>query len=156
MINSSYCNLSVTNLVFGKQFWTESFVQWSPLGTYLATIHRQGAAVWGGEKSFNRLMRYIHPQVCFLLLFLCVCSKLINFMDMDRNFCLWCLDVQEEWIFFSVGEEFMLVSVFSCPEQVKLIDFSPGEKFMVTYSSHEPSNPRDTQVCSMLIGIPLP
>lgn len=45
------------------QFWTESFVQWSPLGTYLATIHRQGAAVWGGEKSFNRLMRYIHPQV---------------------------------------------------------------------------------------------
>ncbi len=30
--------------------------------------------------------------------------------------------------------------------QVKLIDFSPGEKFMVTYSSHEPSNPRDTQV----------
>lgn len=57
----------LTNLVFGNQFWTESFVQWSPLGTYLATIHRQGAAVWGGEKSFNRLMRYIHPQVCLML-----------------------------------------------------------------------------------------
>ena len=54
------------------QFWTESFVQWSPLGTYLATIHRQGAAVWGGEKSFNRLMRYIHPQVKF-------CSPLSTF-----------------------------------------------------------------------------
>jgi translation initiation factor 3 subunit B len=74
--------------VYKRQFWTESFVQWSPLGTYLATVHRQGAAVWGGS-SFNRLMRYSHPQV-------------------------------------------------------KLIDFSPGERFLVTYSSHEPSNPRDT------------
>ncbi|KAJ0872921.1 putative transcription factor WD40-like family [Helianthus annuus] len=30
--------------------------------------------------------------------------------------------------------------------QVKLIDFSPGEKYLVTYSSHEPSNPRDTHI----------
>ncbi|KAL3690224.1 hypothetical protein R1sor_016533 [Riccia sorocarpa] len=76
--------------VYHRSFWTESFVQWSPLGTYLATIHRQGAAIWGGGQTFNRLTRYIHPQV-------------------------------------------------------QLIDFSPGEKYLVTYSSHEPSNPRDTQ-----------
>ncbi|KAF6171307.1 hypothetical protein GIB67_036975 [Kingdonia uniflora] len=76
-------------LVHQRNHWTESYVQWSPLGTYLATVHRQGAAVWGGATTFNRLMRYVHPQV-------------------------------------------------------KLIDFSPGEKYMVTYSSHEPSNPRDT------------
>nr|GEZ67071.1 eukaryotic translation initiation factor 3 subunit B-like [Tanacetum cinerariifolium] len=75
--------------VYKRPFWTESFVQWSPLGTYLATVHRQGAAVWGGASTFNRLMRYAHPQV-------------------------------------------------------KLIDFSPAEKYLVTYSSHEPSNPRDT------------
>lgn len=74
--------------VYKRAFWTESFVQWSPLGTYLATVHRQGAAVWGGATTFNRLMRYAHPHV-------------------------------------------------------KLIDFSPGEKYLVTYSSHEPSNPRD-------------
>ncbi|XP_076957081.1 eukaryotic translation initiation factor 3 subunit B-like [Bidens hawaiensis] len=77
--------------VYKRPFWTESFVQWSPLGTSLATVHRQGAAVWGGATTFNRLMRYAHPQV-------------------------------------------------------KLIDFSPGEKYLVTYSSHEPSNPRDTHV----------
>ncbi|XP_068659438.1 eukaryotic translation initiation factor 3 subunit B-like [Aristolochia californica] len=76
-------------LVYRRTYWTESFVQWSPLGTYLATVHRQGAAVWGGAATFNRLMRYAHPQI-------------------------------------------------------KLIDFSPGEKYLVTYSSHEPSNPRDT------------
>ncbi|XP_065850558.1 eukaryotic translation initiation factor 3 subunit B-like [Euphorbia lathyris] len=75
--------------VYKRAYWTESFVQWSPLGTYLATVHRQGAAVWGGANSFNRLMRYAHPQV-------------------------------------------------------KLIDFSPGEKYLVTYSSHEPSNPHDS------------
>ncbi|KAL6964896.1 Eukaryotic translation initiation factor 3 subunit B [Sarracenia purpurea var. burkii] len=75
--------------VYKRSFWTESFVQWSPLGTYLATVHRQGAAVWGGASTFNRLMRYAHPQV-------------------------------------------------------KIIDFSPGERYLVTYSSHEPSNPRDT------------
>ncbi|CAL9067771.1 eukaryotic translation initiation factor 3 subunit B-like [Musa acuminata AAA Group] len=76
-------------LVHQRQYWTESFVQWSPLGTYLATVHRQGAAVWGGATTFNRLMRFAHPQV-------------------------------------------------------RLIDFSPGEKYLVTFSSHEPSNPRDT------------
>ncbi|CAI9297667.1 unnamed protein product [Lactuca saligna] len=63
-----------------RPFWTESFVQWSPLGTYLATVHQQGAAVWGGATTFNRLRCYAHPQV-------------------------------------------------------KLIEFSPGEKYLVTYSS---------------------
>ncbi|KAI4319101.1 hypothetical protein MLD38_032743 [Melastoma candidum] len=74
--------------VHRRAFWTESFLQWSPLGTYLATLHRQGAAVWGGASTFNRLCRYAHPQV-------------------------------------------------------ELIDFSPGERYLVTYSSHAPSNPRD-------------
>ncbi|KAG6517054.1 eukaryotic translation initiation factor 3 subunit B-like [Zingiber officinale] len=76
-------------LVHQRQYWTESFVQWSPLGTYLATVHRQGAAVWGGASTFNRLMRFAHPQV-------------------------------------------------------RQIDFSPSEKYIITYSSHEPSNPRDS------------
>ncbi|XP_074274818.1 eukaryotic translation initiation factor 3 subunit B-like isoform X2 [Silene latifolia] len=70
-------------------FWTESYVQWSPLGTYLGTIHPQGCAIWGGASSFERLRRFVH-------------------------------------------------------QQVQLIDFSPGEKFIVTYSSHEPSNSLDT------------
>ncbi|KAJ4815010.1 Eukaryotic translation initiation factor 3 subunit B [Rhynchospora pubera] len=71
------------------QYWIDSFVQWSPLGTYLATVHRQGAIVWGGKSTFNLIHRFPHNQV-------------------------------------------------------KHIDFSPGERFLVTYSSQEPSNPRDT------------
>ncbi|KAK4379539.1 hypothetical protein RND71_001401 [Anisodus tanguticus] len=88
-------------LVYKRSFWTESFVQWSPMGTYLATVHRQGAAIWGGATTFNRLERYAHPHV-------------------------------------------------------KLIDFSPGERYLVTYSSHEPSNPRDTHVSLSFIVLVYP
>jgi translation initiation factor 3 subunit B len=50
-------------LYFSCQYWTDSFIQWSSLGTYLATVHRQGSQVWGGESGFERLMRFAHPQV---------------------------------------------------------------------------------------------
>ncbi|RZC52594.1 hypothetical protein C5167_021031 [Papaver somniferum] len=55
---------------------------WSSHGTYFATVHTKGVAVWGGAATFDRLSSCAHPQV-------------------------------------------------------KLIDFSPGEKYLVTYSSHE-------------------
>ncbi|XP_058950716.2 eukaryotic translation initiation factor 3 subunit B-like [Pocillopora verrucosa] len=42
--------------------WTETYVRWSPKGTYLATLHHQGIALWGGEE-FKRLMRFSHPGV---------------------------------------------------------------------------------------------
>nr|POE62178.1 eukaryotic translation initiation factor 3 subunit b [Quercus suber] len=45
-------------------------MQWSPLGTYLAIVRRQGAAGWGGANTFNHLMRYAHPQ-----------SVVINILD---------------------------------------------------------------------------
>lgn len=61
--------------------WTESYVQWSPLGSFLATFHRQGIALWGGP-SFQKFMRFAHPGA-------------------------------------------------------RLVDFSPSEKYMVTWS-HEP------------------
>lgn len=36
--------------------------RWSPKGTYLATFHRQGIALWGGDE-FNRLQRFNHTNV---------------------------------------------------------------------------------------------
>lgn len=48
--------------VYKRTFWTESFVQWSPHGSFLATLHRQGVAIWGGA-SFSRIHRYMHPGV---------------------------------------------------------------------------------------------
>jgi translation initiation factor 3 subunit B len=49
--------------VHKRSYWTESYVQWSPIGTYLVTLHKQGAAVWGGADTFTRLMRYQHSMV---------------------------------------------------------------------------------------------
>jgi translation initiation factor 3 subunit B len=64
------------------------------MGNYLATMHRQGVAVWGGP-SFQRLARYSH-------------------------------------------------------QNVQLIEFSPAEKYLMTYSSIEPTNPREkVQVSSL-------
>lgn len=48
--------------VYKRSFWTESFVGWSPHGSYLATMHRQGIALWGGP-SFSRLVRFTHQNV---------------------------------------------------------------------------------------------
>ncbi|RLN42174.1 eukaryotic translation initiation factor 3 subunit B-like [Panicum miliaceum] len=52
-----------SELIYQHQFWMDSFIQWSPLGMYLATVHRQGSQMWGGEDKFVRLMRFSHPQL---------------------------------------------------------------------------------------------
>lgn len=48
--------------VYSREFWTGSYVQWSPHGSYLATVHMQGVAVWG-TGTFTRIHRYAHPMV---------------------------------------------------------------------------------------------
>ncbi|CEQ40521.1 SPOSA6832_02138, partial [Sporobolomyces salmonicolor] len=57
--------------------WTDLFTQWSPQGTYLATIHLQGVALWGGA-SFERINRFAHPEV-----------KLIDFSPFERYLVTW-------------------------------------------------------------------
>ncbi|KAK4162410.1 putative eukaryotic translation initiation factor 3 subunit 9 [Cladorrhinum sp. PSN259] len=48
--------------VVDRQHWTETFVQWSPLGTYLTSVHAQGVQLWGGG-SWTRQRRFPHPFV---------------------------------------------------------------------------------------------
>ncbi|CAG8781349.1 32598_t:CDS:2, partial [Racocetra persica] len=57
--------------------WTETYVQWSPLGTYLATFHRQGIALWGGP-SWNKIIRFVHSGV-----------KLIDFSPNEKYLVTW-------------------------------------------------------------------
>lgn len=57
--------------------WTESYVQWSPLGSYLTTFHLQGIALWGGP-SFERIMRYPHPGV-----------RLVDFSPDEQYMVTW-------------------------------------------------------------------
>jgi len=42
--------------------WTETYVRWSPRGTYLATFHQKGIALWGGDKM-KQIMRFMHVGV---------------------------------------------------------------------------------------------
>jgi len=42
--------------------WTETYVRWSPQGTYLATFHQKGIALWGGPK-FSQISRFSHTGV---------------------------------------------------------------------------------------------
>ncbi|CAM9273504.1 unnamed protein product, partial [Ectocarpus fasciculatus] len=41
--------------------WCESYVTWSPQGTYLATFHPQGVRLWGGS-DFQPHSRFAHPN----------------------------------------------------------------------------------------------
>eukprot|EP00123_Amoebidium_parasiticum_P007701 comp18298_c0_seq1/m.19342 comp18298_c0_seq1/g.19342 ORF comp18298_c0_seq1/g.19342 comp18298_c0_seq1/m.19342 type:complete len:664 (-) comp18298_c0_seq1:915-2906(-) len=75
--------------VHHRENWTETYVVWSPKGSYLATFHRKGIALWAGPE-FTQVMRFPHTGV-------------------------------------------------------KLIDFSPCEKYIVTWSNEVPDDPRDPQ-----------
>lgn len=52
-------------------------MQWSPLGSYLATFHAQGIALWGGP-SWSKIVRFVHPGV-----------KLIDFSPNERYLVTW-------------------------------------------------------------------
>ncbi len=64
-------------LIVDRQHWTESFVQWSPLGTYLTSIHQQGVQLWGG-RSWNRQKRFAHPFV-----------NLVDFSPSEKYLVTW-------------------------------------------------------------------
>lgn len=63
--------------VVDRQHWTESFVQWSPKGTYLTSMHAQGVQLWGGEK-WSRQKRFMHPGV-----------NLVDFSPDERYITTW-------------------------------------------------------------------
>ncbi|KAK9452670.1 hypothetical protein V1511DRAFT_490492 [Dipodascopsis uninucleata] len=51
--------------VVNRSKWTEAYVAWSPLGTFLCSVHHQGVQLWGGEE-FSRKSRFLHPGVQLL------------------------------------------------------------------------------------------
>jgi len=51
--------------IVDRKHWTQLFVAWSPLGTYLASVHQQGVQLWGGA-SFKRIKQFPHPFVSLI------------------------------------------------------------------------------------------
>ena len=45
--------------------WTETYIKWSPMGSYLATFHDKGIVLWGGD-DFRRISKFSHQGVQFI------------------------------------------------------------------------------------------
>lgn len=83
-------------IIVDRQHWTESFVAWSPLGTYLTSIHQQGVQLWGG-KSWGRQKRFAHPGV-----------NLVDFSPSERYLVTWSnrpIQVEENHPVLSLEED---------------------------------------------------
>jgi translation initiation factor 3 subunit B len=50
------------------------------------------------------------------------------------------------------GPNWTRINRFAHP-QVRLIDFSPNEKYLISYTSVEPTNPRDSFSVDMKVGL---
>ncbi|CAG8830875.1 33355_t:CDS:10, partial [Gigaspora margarita] len=48
---------------FVEKNWTETYVQWSPLGTYLATFHHQGIALWDFSPNGKYLVTWSNEPI---------------------------------------------------------------------------------------------
>ena len=46
----------------GGLYWCELYVQWSPQGSYFATFHNKGIALWG-DAEFSKQGRFAHQNV---------------------------------------------------------------------------------------------
>jgi translation initiation factor 3 subunit B len=64
-------------VVVDRENWTESFVQWSPQGTFLTSMHAQGVQLWGG-KAWSRQKRFSHPGV-----------NLVDFSPNEKYITTW-------------------------------------------------------------------
>jgi translation initiation factor 3 subunit B len=85
-------------IVCERERWTETYLRWSPKGSYLTTFHSQGVALWGTEK-FERIGRFSHSNA-------------------------------------------------------QLVDFSPCERYLVTFSSYvdDPADPQNIIIWDIRTG----
>ena len=52
-------------VVVARKHWTQLFIQWSPQGTFFASMHQQGVQLWGGP-SFGKQRQFPHPFVSLI------------------------------------------------------------------------------------------
>lgn len=63
-----------------RQNWTDLYASWSPIGTYLASLHRPGVRLWGGT-SWSAQQRFAHPLV-----------RLLDFSPNEQYLVTWSHD----------------------------------------------------------------
>lgn len=48
-----------------RERFTDTFVKWSPLGTYIVTFHKPGVALWGGS-NYGKINKFPHQGTQFV------------------------------------------------------------------------------------------
>jgi hypothetical protein len=96
--------------------WTELYVQWSPKGTYLATFHHQGIALWGGD-GFEKLQRFSHNAVKWIDWSPCeryvvTCNDMDAKKKTDQEVSGWCFELCCYHYFLSSRFNFYYVLIF--------------------------------------------
>jgi len=71
-----------------RKRWTEKYVQWSPKGSFLGTIHEKGIALWGG-KDFKQIHRFNHPKVSYINFSPCERYLLTLGTNQEQNLHVW-------------------------------------------------------------------
>lgn len=84
--------------------WTDSWIAWSPKGSYLATFHQQGIVLWGGD-DFVRVGKYVHKGVRLVDFspdenYLVTCN---GRQDSKNGIIIWDIDSQKELRSFNCG-----------------------------------------------------
>ncbi|KAF5336959.1 hypothetical protein D9611_003273 [Ephemerocybe angulata] len=121
---------SQSELAYKPEWKDFLYVAWSPLGTFIATLHRQGVRLWGGP-SWKPVQRFAHPMV-----------KLIDFSPCENYLVTWSNEpivVPEGAIqgpqYFSPDDEGNNIAVWDIKSGDLLRTFS-------TYTETEPGTPK--------------
>eukprot|EP00122_Pirum_gemmata_P012255 Pgem_evm1s11381 len=70
--------------VVEREHWTQHYVSWSPRGSFLATVHQQGIALWGGD-DWSKILRLEHPGV-----------QLLDFSPCEKYLCTWSNEIKDD------------------------------------------------------------
>lgn len=81
-----------------KANWTESFVRWSPLGSYMATFHQPGIQLWGGA-DWKALGKFPHTSVQLLDF----SPKETYLVTWFNNLAVWDVSTQKKLRSFPTG-----------------------------------------------------
>lgn len=96
--------------------WTETYAVWSPLGTYLATFHWRGVALWAGPK-FSQFQKFSHPEARFISFSPCE-NYIVTFSpssdrgNEDKKLIIWDIRTGQEKRSFPPPDEYVTWPIF--------------------------------------------
>lgn len=89
--------------------FTDSFVKFSPLGTYLVTFHKPGVVLWGGQ-NFTKINKFPHQGTQFVEFSPCE-QYLVTYSSVPsgQKVVIWDIRTgQEKRVFLSDGQHFSM------------------------------------------------